>query len=207
MHHSRHATCACHDFGQPSTDLLIYWSMIRSGDADRCVHQCSLHHHHCCHLSRFGKQCIQYLTCFGCMPLMSSSTQPPSSPSSKCSHAQGTHKSLKDNAKATATVSGIINGTGSLGKCMRSSVSWRGWVSSIDVHQSRTWGISQHFIAIPTPSLPLLPHMRALGAAVGPLLTGIVSSYTNDGEVSAMHCISLNVISTSWLHYVLYVCL
>ena len=29
---------------------------------------------------------------------------------------QGTHKSLKENAKATATVSGIINGTGSLGK-------------------------------------------------------------------------------------------
>ena len=31
---------------------------------------------------------------------------------------QGTHKSLKENAKATATVSGIINGTGSLGKCV-----------------------------------------------------------------------------------------
>ena len=32
--------------------------------------------------------------------------------------SQGTHKSLKDNQKAKATVAAIINGTGSLGEIM-----------------------------------------------------------------------------------------
>lgn len=64
----------------------------------------------------------------------------------------GTHKSLRGNAKALATVASIIDGTGSLGKIGDG-------VSIVFVHWS-----------------PISKDVLLSGAAVGPLLAGLISS-------------------------------
>lgn len=40
----------------------------------------------------------------------------------------GTHKSLRGNAKALATVTAIIDGTGSIGKSKKCSFRWNFWL-------------------------------------------------------------------------------